>query len=236
MGTLINTAAIIIGGVFGHLFGRLLKDKYLEAMKMASGISVLFIGISGAIRQMLVIENNSLNTKNEMFVVICLVIGALVGEILDIEKQFENFGEFLKRKSGNTKDSSFVSAFLMATFTVCIGAMAIVGSIQDGLTGNWTILGTKAILDFIIIMVMTCSLGKGAVFSAVPVFIFQGAMTLLAKAIRPIFTAAALNNISLLGSILIFCVGVNLVFDRKIKVANLLPALVAAVVGAFLPI
>ena len=113
--------------------------------------------------------------------------------------------------------------------------MAIVGSIQDGITGDYSILATKAVLDLIIIMVMSCSLGKGAVFSAIPVAILQGTITALAGLVRPLMTDAALANLSLVGNVLIFCVGVNLVWGKKIKVTNLLPAIVIAVIAAFAP-
>ena len=114
--------------------------------------------------------------------------------------------------------------------------MAIVGSIQDALLGDPSILFTKAVLDLIIIMVMTCSMGKGCIFSALPVFLLQGSVTCLARLIQPVMTEAALANLSLIGSILIFCVGVNLVWGKQIRVANLLPAIVIAVAAAFLPI
>ena len=137
--------------------------------------------------------------------------------------------------SASASDKGFVNAFVTASLTVCIGAMAIVGSIQDGITGDYSILATKAVLDLIIIMVMSCSLGKGAVFSAIPVAILQGTITALAGLVRPLMTDAALSNLSLLGNVLIFCVGVNLVWGKKIKVANLLPAIVIAVIAAFAP-
>ena len=126
--------------------------------------------------------------------------------------------------------------FVTASLTVCIGAMAIVGSIQDGIEGDYTTLATKAVLDFVIIMVMTCSLGKGCIFSALPVAALQGSITLLARLIKPLMTQAALTNLSLIGSVLIFCVGVNLVWDKRIRVANLLPAILFAVAAAFLPV
>jgi len=112
--------------------------------------------------------------------------------------------------------------------------MAIVGSIEDGLTGDYSILAAKAVLDLIIIMVMTCSMGRGAVFSAIPVALFQGSITVLAGFVKPIMTEAALANLSLVGNVLIFCVGINLVWGKKIRVANLLPAVVVAVIAAFL--
>ncbi|MGN0403729.1 MAG: DUF554 domain-containing protein, partial [Bariatricus sp.] len=185
---------------------------------------------------MMKIENGALVSGQTMLVVLCIALGALVGEMINIEEWFERFGEWLKRKTGNAKDKNFVNGFVTSSLTVCIGAMAIVGAIQDGLVGDWTILGTKAILDLIIIMVLTCSLGKGCVFSAIPVFVFEGAITLLATLLKPIMTDLALNYLSMIGSILIFCVGLNLVWGKKIRVANWLPSLVFAVIAAFLPI
>ena len=234
LGTIINSAAIVLGGIAGLLFGRFLKERLQESLNMACGVSVLFIGIAGAMEGMLQIQGGKLGSGQALMVVICLALGALVGELIDIESRFEAFGEWLKRKTGNAKDKNFVDGFVTASLTVCIGAMAIVGAIQDGINHNWSILATKGILDFVIILVMTCSLGKGCMFSAIPVFVFEGAMTLLAALIRPLMTDAALANLSLIGSILIFCVGLNLVWGKKIRVANLLPSIVFAVIAAFL--
>ncbi len=139
-------------------------------------------------------------------------------------------------KIGNAKDQAFVNGFLTASLTVCIGAMAIVGAIQDGIAGDWSPLGAKAVLDLIIVMVMTCSLGKGCVFSAIPVFLWEGALTLLATSLKPVMTDSAMGYLSLVGNVLIFCVGINLVWGKKIRVANLLPAVVFAVAASFVPI
>lgn len=235
LGTVINAAAIVVGGVFGHLFGKILKERIQDSLQKASGVCVLFIGIAGAMEGMLKLSNGSLSAGRSMFIVASIALGALVGEILNIEHGFERFGEWLKVKTGNAKDKSFVEGFVTASLTVCIGAMAVVGSIKDGISGDYSILVTKAILDLIIIMVMTCSLGKGCAFSAIPVAVFQGSITALARLIKPLMTESALANLSLIGSILIFCVGVNLVWGKKIKVANLLPSLIFAVAIAFLP-
>ncbi len=235
LGTIINSAAIIVGGVFGHLFGKILNERIQDSLQKASGICVLFIGIAGAMEGMLKLSGSSLSAGRSMLIVASLALGALVGEILNIEHGFERFGEWLKVKTGNAKDKSFVEGFVTTSLTVCIGAMAVVGSIKDGISGDYSILVTKAILDLIIITVMTCSLGKGCAFSAIPVAVFQGLITALARLIKPLMTDGALANLSLIGSILIFCVGVNLVWDKRIKVANLLPSLVFAVAIAFLP-
>ena len=236
LGTIINTAAIILGGVLGALFGRFLSESAQDTLTKVCGVSTLFIALSGAMEGMLRVENGSVVSSGAMLIVICLAIGAVIGELMNIEGAFERFGQWLKVKSGNARDKEFVNAFVTASLTVCIGAMAIVGSIQDGLVGDYSVLATKAILDLIIIMVMSCSLGRGAVFSAIPVALFQGSITALAGLLRPVMTEAALANLSLVGNVLIFCVGINLVWSKKIRVANLLPAIVAAVVAAFLPI
>ena len=235
-GTILNTVAILAGGLFGGLFGRFLNDSAQDTLTKVCGVSTLFIAVTGALEEMLTVVDGSVVSGGSMLVIICLAIGAVIGEILNIEGAFERFGEWLKIKSGNAKDKGFVHAFVTASLTVCIGAMAIVGSIQDGIAGDYSILATKAVLDLIIIMVMSCSLGKGAVFSAIPVAVFQGSITALAGLLRPIMTESALGNLSLVGNVLIFCVGINLVWGKKVKVANLLPAIVIAVIAAFLPI
>lgn len=236
LGTLLNVGAIIAGGLLGFLFGKLLKERHQDTLSKACGICTLFIGIAGAMEGMLRMEEGSLVSGQGLLVVGCLALGALVGELLNIEALFERFGTWLKNKTGNSKDKGFVDGFVTASLTVSIGAMAIVGSIEDGLTGDFSILATKAVLDFIIILVMTGSMGKGCIFSAIPVAILQGAVTALAVVIKPIMTDAALSNLSLVGNILIFCVGINLVWGKKIRVANLLPAVIFAAAAAFLPV
>ena len=236
LGTVINTAAILLGGFCGALFGRFLSERAQDTLNKVCGVSTLFIAVSGVMEKMLAVENGVITSSGSMLIVICLALGAIVGEMLNMEGAFERFGQWLKIKSGNAKDRGFVDAFVTASLTVCIGAMAIVGSIEDGLTGDYSILATKAILDLIIITVMTSSMGKGCVFSAIPVAALQGSVTMLAGLARPLMTPLALNNLSLVGNVLIFCVGINLVWGKKIRVANLLPAIVVAVMAAFLPV
>lgn len=235
LGTIINVAAIIAGGVLGALFGKKLKERYRETMVAAVGICTMFLGGAGALTKMLVFEDGSIGSQGTMMMVVTYALGALVGEWIDIDRQFERFGTWLRHKTGNDRDTGFVDAFVTASLTVCIGAMAIVGAIEDGIYGNYSILAAKAVLDLLIILIMTASMGKGCAFSAIPVGIVQGIFTLLAVALRPIFTDAALANLSMVGNIMIFCVGLNLVFGKKIRVANLLPTLVFAVIWAFIP-
>ncbi len=236
LGTIINTAAILVGGLLGSMFGKFLSQNTQETLTKCCGISTLLIAVAGTMVGMLTIEQGAIQSSGAVLIIACLAIGAIIGELLNIEGAFERFGGWLKVKTGNAKDKRFVDAFVTASLTVCIGAMAILGAIQDGLLGDISTLTTKAMLDLIIIMVMTSSLGKGAVFSAIPVAVFQGSVTVLASLLEPLMTKAALANLSLVGNVLVFCVGINLVWGKKIKVANLLPAIVIAVAAAFLPV
>lgn len=235
IGTIINSAAIILAGLLGLYTGKLFNKDQQESLKKACGISVIFIAIAGTMEGMLNIGEQGIYSSRSMFIVLCIVLGTIIGEIIGIEKAFENFGEWLKKKSGNETDASFVNAFITASFTVSIGAMAIVGAIQDGLLGDYSTLAVKSVLDFVIIAVMTSSMGKGAIFSVIPVFLLEGSITLLARLLSPIMTETAISYLSLVGSALIFCVGINLIWENKIKVANMLPAVILAIGAAYLP-
>ena len=235
LGTIVNFFAIIAGGVIGMVFGNLFTERFQSIIMMACGLSTVFIGLSGALAGLLNAEGGVLRTQGTFLLIASLTGGSLLGEFLRIEDRLESFGEWLKQKTGNARDASFVNAFITATLTVCIGAMAVVGSIEDGLVGNHSILFTKAILDFVIILIMSASLGKGCAFSAIPVFVFEGGVTLLARLVAPVMTEQAVAYLSLIGSVLIACVGINLVWNLKIRVANMLPAVLLAVLAAFLP-
>lgn len=234
-GTIVNSVSIIAGGLLGHFTGKLFKQEQQDALNKACGICVLFIAVAGAMEGMLKIENQKIISGKSMLVVLCIAIGTVIGESLCIEKRFEQFGEWLKKKTGNSGDVGFVNAFVTASLTVSIGAMAIVGAIQDGLLNDYSTLAVKSVLDFIIIAVMTSSMGKGCAFAAIPVFVFEGCMTLLARLISPIMTETAVVYLSLIGSVLIFCIGINLVWGKKISVANMLPAVLFAILAAYLP-
>ena len=235
LGTLINAAAIVAGGLAGHVVGRLFNQEQQDALTKACGVSVLFIAIAGAMSGMLQIDGGALASGKSMLVVLCLALGTVVGELLGIEDASERFGAWLKEKTGNGDDAQFIDAFVTASLTVCIGAMAIVGAIQDGISGDYATLAVKSVLDFIIIAVMASSMGKGAAFSAIPILIIEGSITLLARLVAPIMTELAIAYLSLVGAVLIFCVGVNLVWGKTLRVANMLPAVLFAVLAAYLP-
>ena len=236
MGTIINIAAIIAGGLIGLIFRKVISAGYQETLTQAAGVCVLFVGIGGAIQEMMTVSGNSLESGGTMMIVASFAIGSLIGEWINLELRMEQFGNWLKVKTGNSREKLFVDAFVTASLTVCIGAMAVVGAIQDGISADPSTLILKAVLDMIIICVMTASMGKGCIFAAIPVGIFQGTITVLARAVQPLMTERALSNLSLSGSMLIFCVGVNLIWGKKLKVANMLPAIVIAVICAFLGI
>ena len=230
MGTLINVIGILAGGMLGMWFGKRFSSRMQETLNRACGISVLFIGMAGALEEMMK------NDGRSMFIVICIVLGGLIGELIDIEGWFERFGKWLKIKSGNAKDPMFVEGSVTASLTVCIGAMAVVGAIEDGIHGDFSILATKAVLDLVLVMIMSGYMGIGCVFSALPVAVFEGLMTIFAMLMKSVMITSALSDLSLIGSILIFCVGVNLVWDKRVRVANLLPSLILAVIFAFVPV
>ena len=218
LGTLINVAGIVIGGLIGLFGGKFLTAKIQKTLQDACALVVIFLGADGAFKNL-----------DTMLFIVSLIVGGLIGEIIDIDGKFERFGLWLRTRSGNDGDTKFLDGFITASLTVCIGGMAIIGAINDRLLSDPSILIVKASLDLIIILVMTASMGKGCIFSAVSVGIFQGTLTFFAGLIEPFITEVALANLSSVGNVLIFAVGINLLFpDKKISVANLLPALIIA--------
>ncbi len=217
----------------GLLAGGRLKERMRETLMVAMGVLVIYIAIAGSLQQMLVIgPDGAISTRGTMMAIASLGFGAVIGELADLDGKVERFGQWLRDRTGNSGDAQFVDAFVTASLTVCVGAMAVVGAIQDALLADPSVLYAKMALDLVIVMVMTASMGKGCIFSALSIGLFQGSIELLSGLLRPVMTEAALSNLSLVGNMLIFCVGVNLLFDRKIRVANLLPSLVIAVVWA----
>jgi len=227
LGTIANVVAILAGGSIGLLLKGGLKEHYQQSLQKAMGLCTIFIGASGALTGMIFIENGALTTINTLPMIIAMVIGTVIGEFFDFDGRMETLGHYLKEKASASGDSRFVEGFVTASLTVCIGAMAIVGSIQDGLLGDPATLFTKSVLDFVIVMVFASSYGKGALFSALPVGVLQGSITILAALLGSgTLPQPVIENLSFLGSVLIFCVGINLAFGPKFRVANMLPALV----------
>lgn len=235
LGTIINFGAIIVGGIVGLLCGKKLPEKLRETLINGMGAVVIIIGITGVIEKMMTAYGGTLDIKTSVMLITSLALGTVIGELIGIEHGIEKFGVWLKTKTKSETDGGFVDGFLTASITVCVGAMAIVGSIEDGISGNISILLSKSIIDAITIMILTASKGKGCIFSAFPVLIFQGIFTLIAHFAGGFMSDGALNNLSFVGSVLIMLVGLNLIRDKKIRVANMLPSIVPAALWSLIP-
>lgn len=233
LGTVINVALLIFGGLCGLLFGKKLNERIKDTLLSVNAVAIMMLAVGGVMQNMLSLSDGKLSTGGTVMMIVSLTLGGLIGETININALVDKFGEWLRIKSLSTGDDSFVSAFVSASCTVCIGAMAVIGSINDGVSGDCSVLIAKAILDAVIICVMTASQGKGCIFSAVPVAIFQGVITIIAVFVGGFMTDLALSYLSYVGNVLIFCVGLNLIRKKQIRVANLLPSLVIAVAWGF---
>ncbi len=230
LGTLVNTAAVVVGGIAGTLLKSGIPDKYKKTVMQGIGLSVLFIGVSGTIKEMLVIlDGNKLDRQFIMLMIFSLVIGGLLGEAIKIETRLENLGNWFQRKIP-TKGGSFSNGFVTASLVYCVGAMAIVGSLEDGLSGNPSTLFAKSILDGVSAVIFAATMGIGVAFSAIPVLVYQGAITLASGFLKPWLNETVISQMSLVGGILIFAIGINLLEIKKINVGNLLPAIFIPVI------
>lgn len=230
LGTIINVIAIVIGSVTGILLHKFIPDRLQKTVVSGVGLSVCFVGISGVISKMLTYDKGAFNTKDTMLMVASLVIGAFIGELLNIEKQLERFGDFCKSHIKTKKQNArFTEGFVSASLLFCVGAMAIVGSLEDGLSGNYSTLFAKSLMDGTISIFFAATMGTGVILSVLPVAIYQGAITLLAGVIKPLLSDVLISQISLVGSVLIFAIGLNMVANTKIKIGNLLPAVLVPV-------
>lgn len=228
MGTIVNCLAVIIGGMIGMLLKEGLPTRVSDLLMQALGLATIFIGVSGALSVMMAIEGETLVTQGTLLLIVALAIGAVLGELLDLEGKMEHLAERIKGMV-HGKDNRFVEGFVSNALIICVGAMAVVGALQDGLSHDPSMLYTKAILDGIISMVFASALGIGVLFAAIPLGIYQGAITLLSRVIAPMFSQQLIANLSFVGSVLIFGVGINLLFGKKIKIGNVLPALLVPI-------
>lgn len=231
LGTIANTVAVILGGGLGLLLKNGIAKRFEKILMQSLGLATMFIGISGTLKYMLVVENGSLSTQGTMLLIFSLVIGCLLGEWLDIESKMETIGVKLKAIARIKNDSRFVDGFVTASLIICVGAMAIVGAMQDGLTGDSSMLIAKSLLDFVIVAVVTATYGIGAAFSAIPIFLYQGIITLIAALFGTVISDGLIAELSFVGNALVFCVGVNLVREKTFRVANMLPALLIPILA-----
>ncbi len=233
LGTIVNVLAILLGGGIGMLCKGGLKERFRDTMMQACGLATMFIGMAGAFEMIFTIEfsdgGGKLVAGATMLIVLSLVLGGLLGEAINIEKRLDSIGERLKKTVRAGGDNRFVEGFVTASLVVCVGAMAICGPLEEGLTGDSGTLFIKAILDLVIVAVFASVYGIGAAFSALSVGVYQGLITLFASFIAPFMSERLITNLSGVGAVLIFAVGLNLLFPKKIRVGNLLPALLIPV-------
>lgn len=234
VGTIINTAGVVLGGVIGMILKRGISDRLQSGLMKACGVASMFIGVAGTLAGMLKVNNGTLITQGSMLLIFSLVIGCFIGELLGIEKHMENLGERIKKAIHHENDSNFCEGFVSASLIMCVGAMAIVGSIQDGINGDFAMLSAKTVLDFIVAIVLASTYGVGVVFSGFSILIYQGALTIAAYFAGSFMNDALISNLSYIGSSLIFCVGANLAFGKKFAIGNMLPALIVPIIYAII--
>jgi len=224
-------AAIIAGASIGIIIKGRLKQRFQDTIMKAPGLAVMFIGISGALQGMFRIEQDGLQTENIMLMVVSLAIGAFIGELIDIETRLDSLGERIKKalKVKGDKGKDFVDGFVNSSLLFCIGAMAIIGSLNDGLKGDATTLYAKGFIDGTVAIFFSSALGLGVFFSIIPLGIYQGGITLSAKYIEPFLNDRLISKISFIGSVLIFGIGLNMIFGKRIKCGNLLPAVLVPI-------
>lgn len=219
IGTLINTAAVIVGSLLGLLIGRRVPARFLRFITQAIGIITLILGIQMAMKMVSVASGISL--------LLALIFGGLLGEWLAIEDAFASLGRRIENRF-KFQDRDFVQGFLTASLLFCLGPMTILGSLQDGLQGDFQLLLLKSIMDGASSIFLAGSLGIGVLFSFIIVLVYQGGLTLLAKALSGVFTDPVILALTIVGGALVICLGLNLLEIKKIKVANFLPAIVFA--------
>ncbi|MTV82321.1 DUF554 domain-containing protein [Secundilactobacillus folii] len=212
-GALANGLAVAFGGGVGLAFKQGISERVKTLIVQALGICVVYVGISG-----------SLKGNNTIFVVLSMVIAAIIGELIDFDHQFNKLGDWLQGLFKMSSDNSFSEGFVTGSLFICVGAMAIVGSLQSGMAGNNQVLYTKSMIDGIFVLILATTLGLGVVFSSFSVVAYESVLTLLAKWVAPLFTHAVINEMTCVGSLLILIIGLNMLKLTNIKVANLLLA------------
>lgn len=215
-GTIVNSIAIICGSVVGLLLSKGIPEKYKEIILSAVSLSVILIGVKSA-----------LVTEKMMIVIFSMVIGALLGEFLAIEKRLEDLGQYLEQKmaKASSDTSSFGRGFVTASLVFCVGSMAIVGSLESGLTGNHQTLLAKSVLDGVISIVFASAMGLGVMFSSVAVFLYQGLITMTAMFMKSYLVPETISQMTSVGGLLIVAIGTNMLKVTNIRVGNLIPAI-----------
>lgn len=225
LGTLVNVSAIIIGGMTGLFVKKGLPERYKTTIMQTLGLSVMIIGISGTLQGIYqVIDGGKLDRVYMTGMILSLVIGSTLGEFLKIEERLDRLGEWFQKKFAKG-ESTFAKGFVTASLVYCVGAMAVVGSLEDGLYQKTDILFAKSMLDGISAIIFAATLGIGVAFSSIPILVYQGSITLLAGVLKPLLTDMVVSQMSLVGNVLILAIGINILEIKRIKVGNMLPAI-----------
>lgn len=226
IGTLINVVAILIGSTIGLLLRRGMKPSISDTVMQGLSLCTLLIGIKGA-----------LQTENLLLVILSMVVGGVAGSLLDIGGKMDRLGAYAQRKLGGgssgspaagglPQENTFAQGFVTASLVFCVGAMAVVGSLDSGIRGDHSTLMAKSILDGVASIVFASAMGPGVMLSALPVLVYQGAISLLGNLIAPLLSQQVVLEMSAVGGLLILGIGINMLFHKELKVANLLPAMV----------
>ncbi len=224
MGTLVNAAAIIVGCLIGLFFKRLVSEKMNEALMQALALCTIATGILGAAQGGMAVVGGELSGRHALVMILSMVIGTIIGEIANIEGKLDKLGSFLEKRFAADGGGDFSRGFVTATLTVCVGAMAIMGALNDGLRHDPTLLYTKSVLDLTICVVYASTLGAGTMFSAAVLLAYQGGITLFARFLEPLLADSVVAQMSFIGSVLIMGIGFNFIYKPRLRLANMLPA------------
>lgn len=224
IGTIVNALAVLAGGTLGLLLKKGVKESLMNSILKVEGIAVFIIGMNGVLTTIISVGDGGLSSDGGMFLLMSLVIGTFVGEVLRLDDRINNFGLSIEKR---LKSDGFAKGFVSASLIFCIGSMGIMGAINDGLSGDSSLLLVKSVLDGVTSVVLASTMGSGVLFAAVPILIYQGLISLFASSIAPVLEACGnmMTQFNMVGNALIMCIGFNFITDSKIKTANLLPAL-----------
>ena len=217
----VNAIVVVLGGLLGLLFGGKLKEVHTETIVNALGICTIVIGVTSAI-----------DTSNILIVIICLVIGTIIGELLKIEHRLDGLGDWLKSRVSKNGGGRFTEGFVTASLLFCVGSMAIMGSFDAGLRGDYNTIFAKSALDCVMAVTFAATMGVGVLFSGATVLVYQGALTLLAGVVEPFLSAAVVTEMSAVGGVLLIGTGMNIIglTQKRIRVGNMLPAIFLPVI------
>ncbi len=225
IGTIVNIILVIIGSAIGLLMKKAIPERLKTSLVQALALATFAIGMMGVITAACTVDGKLLSSNYTIIMVICMALGTVIGELINIEKRLDGMGEFFQKKLSSSPDSTFAQGFVSTSLIFCVGSMAILGSIKDGMEGDPTILITKALLDGTVSIIFASTMGLGVMFSAVTVGLYQGLITACASLLAPYLTPEVIAQMSFVGSILIMGIGLNFLYEPKIKLGNMLPAM-----------